>query len=188
MAYEQEDQNQPALPGMEPAQPPALDPNAPIQLKPGEGQDQDLAEKALVDELIGQFGRWSDWRRPLEAIWQTIYRLYMGRPDRTKIATRAKVVIPKVFQIVETGVAKLMSITLAGCPSAAARLIKRPSPSTITLLPLDLTLYSSTNGRTVVGSLAISRNATRLSSRSKCPLLQTIAPSFIFEKCSPSIT
>ncbi len=113
MAYDQTngESNQPDA-----EQPPAMDPNAPIQLKPGEGQDQDLAERATVEALISQFDRWSDWRRPLETIWQTIYRLYMGRPDRTKLSTRSHVVIPKAFQIVETGVAKLMSIITGQTP------------------------------------------------------------------------
>ncbi len=81
-----------------------------------------------------------------------------------------------------------ISMTLAGWPSAAARLIRRPSPSTITLLPPSCPMYSSTNGRRLTAAFDISRSASRLSSRSKWPLLQTIAPSFIASKCSVSMT
>src|SRR5205085_10853487 len=41
--------------------------------------------------------------------------------------------------------AKLISMTLAGCPSAAAKLIRRPSPSTMMRACVCLRLYSSTN-------------------------------------------
>ncbi len=82
--------------------------------------------------------------------------------------------------------AKLISITLAGCPSAAARLIKRPSPRTITLraAAFDFVLLNERTHR-LPARPPFRSSATRFSSRSKCPLLQTIAPSFIFAKCWP---
>jgi hypothetical protein len=79
--------------------------------------------------------------------------------------------------------AKLMSITFAGCPSAAARLISRPSPRTWIARP-SRRRYSSTYGRTVRTDFAIFASAGMSISTLKWPELHTIAPSFIRSKCS----
>src|SRR5512140_366453 len=79
--------------------------------------------------------------------------------------------------------AKLMSMTLAGCPSAAARLIKRPSPSRKTrFVP---TTYSCTNGRTSRDLPPASLSSAGMSiSTLKCPEFEITAPSFMAVKCS----
>ncbi len=76
--------------------------------------------------------------------------------------------------------AKLMSITELGWPSAAARLISRPSPSTAIRFPL-LSVYSSRNSRTVRFLAFFSSQAMSISTL-KWPLLATMAPSFIRSK------
>ncbi len=80
-----------------------------------------------------------------------------------------------------------MSITLDGCPSAAARLIKRPSPRTLILLP-SCRVYSSTKVLIFFFFAVISSSPFKSSSTLKCPELLTIAPSFIILKCSFLIT
>src|SRR6185312_14348368 len=83
--------------------------------------------------------------------------------------------------------AKLMSMTLAGWPSAAARLIKRPSPSRKTWLPR--TTYSWTNCRTSRDLPPESFSSAGMSTSTlKWPELQTTAPSFIAVKCSALMT
>src|SRR5947209_13946044 len=74
-------------------------------------------------------------------------------------------------------VGKLMSITAAGCPSAAARLMSRPSPRTKSRRPF-WSVYSSTNGRTRRWLFAIPPSVARSSSTLKWPALARIAPSF----------
>src|SRR2546429_193683 len=79
-----------------------------------------------------------------------------------------------------------MSMTLAGCPSAAARLMSRPSASTNRRLPSRR--HSSTNSRTGVGPWAARLRPSRSISTLKCPEFARIAPSFIARMCSTRIT
>src|SRR5256884_2984296 len=79
-----------------------------------------------------------------------------------------------------------MSMTLAGCPSAAARLMSRPSASTNRRLPSRR--HSSTNSRTGVGPWAARLRPSRSISTLKCPEFARIAPSFITRMCSTRIT
>src|SRR6266540_2223109 len=79
-----------------------------------------------------------------------------------------------------------MSMTLAGWPSAAARLISRPSASTKMRLPSSR--HSSTNSRTRVGPCAACFRPSRSSSTLKWPEFASTAPSFIARMCSSRIT
>ena len=80
-----------------------------------------------------------------------------------------------------------MSITAEGCPSAAARLISRPSPRRYTLLPF-LRVYSSTKSLIVLLDFDIFLRASIAISTLKCPELQKMAPSFIRLKHSLYMT
>src|SRR6202022_3329448 len=79
--------------------------------------------------------------------------------------------------------AKLISITEGGCPSAAAKLIKRPSPSRLILRP-SLKEYSSTEDRVVRFEDDIFSSALISISTLKCPEFEMIAPSFMTSKWS----
>src|SRR5579884_822332 len=79
-----------------------------------------------------------------------------------------------------------MSMTLAGCPSAAARLISRPSASTNSRFPSNR--HSSTNSRTRTGPWPARRSPSRSISTLKWPELARTAPSFISRMCSTRIT
>src|SRR5256885_3851241 len=70
-----------------------------------------------------------------------------------------------------------MSITLAGWPSAAARLMRRPSARMNNRLPPSR--HSSTNSRTAFGPSAAFLRPSRSISTLKCPEFASIAPSFI---------
>jgi hypothetical protein len=94
-----------------------LPPISPIQLaSPEAGSNPDSpeaaldAQKALVTRHIERFSAWASWRKPMEGLWAEIYRLYVGVGKGTKVPTRAKVMIPIIFQVVETAVPKIMSI------------------------------------------------------------------------------
>src|SRR5258708_19023790 len=83
--------------------------------------------------------------------------------------------------------AKLMSITDGGCPSAAAKLMRRPSPSKLILRP-SRSEYSSTEVRVVrFDEDRLSRAGISISTL-KWPELEMIAPSFMTSKCSLSRT
>src|SRR6202790_5507480 len=79
--------------------------------------------------------------------------------------------------------AKLICITDAGCPSAADRLIRRPSPRRLILRP-SFREYSSTKLRVVRFDDDILSSAGMSISTLKCPEFEMIAPSFIKSKCS----
>ena len=80
-----------------------------------------------------------------------------------------------------------MSITAAGCPSAAERFTSRPSPSRCRRRPSAI-VYSSTNSRILRVRTARSASAGLSISTSKCPEFARIAPSFISSMCSRRIT
>src|SRR3989344_3867385 len=84
-------------------------------------------------------------------------------------------------------VERLVSVTLAGWPSAAARFTRRPSARMrMRFLPI---LYSCTFSRTTFGSpFAIFFKSLRFISTSKCPELHTMAPSFITLNSSAPMT
>src|SRR6202162_4262847 len=78
--------------------------------------------------------------------------------------------------------AKLISITDAGWPSAAARLIRRPSPSRLMRRP-SFIVYSSTKVRVVrLEDDSFSSDGMSISTL-KWPEFETMAPSFIIAKC-----
>src|SRR5205807_1118472 len=78
--------------------------------------------------------------------------------------------------------AKLMSMTDAGWPSGAARLMRRPSPRRLILRP-SLSEYSSMKLRVVRLEESILSSAGMSISTLKCPEFAMIAPSFITSKC-----
>lgn len=93
---------------------------SPIEL----GDKAEDAAANLVKRHMAQFGAWEAWRRPMESLWAEIYQLYVGVGKGTKVPTRAKVMIPVVFQIIETALPKLTSIIFGmaewfsvACPS-----------------------------------------------------------------------
>lgn len=106
---------EPLNPGMQPTAAAPVE-ESPIQLALKPGQSQQEAETDLVSRHMGRFEKWKSWRQPLESIWTEIYRLYMSQPGKKKVLTRSNVSIPKAFQIVETGVSKLMSIITGQTP------------------------------------------------------------------------
>lgn len=82
------------------------DMSKPIMLKGGE-----LKEQEVIDEMMGLFSKWDTWRKPYENIWDEIYRLYMCSISfSSKTPTRSKIFVPIVFQVVETALAKFISL------------------------------------------------------------------------------
>lgn len=101
-------------PMSEPKQPELL--FNPIQVKPQDGEDLDLALRRMLDMHVAEFEKRATWRKPFETLWRKIYELYMTRDFSTRLATRARVVLPKVFQGIEAAVPKLVSIIFGKTP------------------------------------------------------------------------
>src|SRR5690606_8115475 len=93
----------------------------------------------------------------------------------------------KSHRALSAWLAKLMSITWAGCPSAAPRFTSRPSASSRMRRPSSRT-NSWTLGRASRRSLAMAASAGMSISTSKCPALASVAPSFMRAKWSPLMT
>lgn len=106
----------------------------PIQVNDPEALGPEDALKKLSDDLMGKFRKRQTWRKPYETLWSNIYRLYVGQNDNTRLSTRAKVVMPKVFQAIESGVPKLVSILFGKTPwfTAVSTFTSRPvQPDTL---------------------------------------------------------
>ena len=95
----------------------AADPNVeheedvkPIQVKADSPEEYDARCQEIVDDLVKKFNIWDQWRKPLENLWNDIYRMYFSTPDVVKTPSRSKVFIPVVFQIIEACVPKLMNV------------------------------------------------------------------------------
>lgn len=79
--------------------------------KPIAGGWDRMRQQSVVDELMGLYGKWNSWRQPYENIWDEIYRLYLSSiAFSSKTPTRSKVFIPISFQVVETALAKFVSL------------------------------------------------------------------------------
>jgi len=83
--------------------PPLSSLSKPINI--GEGSEEELYEKQkkIVDNMTKLFEPWSAWRQPLEDKWNQMYRLFFNDDSELKTPTRAKIFIPMVFKIIETG-------------------------------------------------------------------------------------
>lgn len=68
------------------------------------------ALNALVSKHMGRFKAWSDWRKPFESTWTDCYSSYMNSRKGSKMPTRSGVVVPSIFQGIETAVPKFLSI------------------------------------------------------------------------------
>src|SRR6266404_4780807 len=91
------------------------------------------------------------------------------------------------YSVASAWLAKLMSITRAGCPSAAEMFTRRPSASRYSRRP-SARVNSSTKVRASRVSTASSRSAGMSISTLKWPVWQLIAPSFITSRCCFAIT
>lgn len=79
--------------------------------KPIAGGWDSLKQQDVVSELMGVYGKWNSWRKPYETVWDEIYRLYQSSiAFSSKTPTRSKIFVPIVFQVVETALAKFVSL------------------------------------------------------------------------------
>ena len=70
-----------------------------------------LKQQDVLDEIMGLYGKWEQWRRPYETLWDEIYRLYLSSLTFvSKTPTRSKIFVPIVFQTIETAIAKFISL------------------------------------------------------------------------------
>jgi hypothetical protein len=135
-------ENQPATPEAAPQEPVVR----PIELKAAEGKEGAEAaqvQQELTDRHMKRFQHWSDWRSPLENIWTEIYRLFFAQSSGVKLPTRAKIVLPIVFQVIESALPKLVTV-IFGQPdwfSAQSRSKNNPVPAEILTANEDLLRY-----------------------------------------------
>lgn len=91
----------------------------PIQVKALDGLD-DFSRASKEDEIADTFSKkfteWEDARRPIENIWKEAYRLFASGQGIKKLATRANVVVPIAFQVVEAAIPKLVNVVLGQVP------------------------------------------------------------------------
>ena len=91
---------------------------SPISYVTTEGVDgsRDIfVQEKLVTKHMGRFNAWQSWRLPLQTIWYEIYQLFVASSNVQKIATRSKIVVPVVFQILESALPKIINV-LFGSP------------------------------------------------------------------------
>lgn len=70
-----------------------------------------IKEQEVLDEVMSLFTKWDMWRKPYENIWDEIYRLYLSSTTfSSKTPTRSKIFVPITFQVIETAVAKFISL------------------------------------------------------------------------------
>ncbi len=81
----------------------------PIQVKCATPEEFANKCQKIVDELSSKHGVWDSWRKPLEDMWNQIYRMYFSQPDVSKTPSRSKVFIPVIFQIIESTVPKVIN-------------------------------------------------------------------------------
>lgn len=91
---------------------------SPIQYKTKDGADASQ-NQVLQDELVGRhvsrFNLWQTWRLSIQSIWYDIYQLFVASGSPSRIATRSKIIVPVVFQILESALPKIVNV-LFGSP------------------------------------------------------------------------
>ena len=92
----------------------------PIQWKAREDVKDDYAkgdmDAKLVDEFSKKFTEWEQARQPLDSIWKECYRLFTSGQGIKKLATRANVVVPVAFQVIEAAIPKLVNVIFGQIP------------------------------------------------------------------------
>lgn len=84
----------------------------PIQIKKVDDApsgDRLSMELHLANQVSKMFTEWEAWRRPYEALWAQVYRMYLSVLQGQKVPTRAKVFVPVVFQVIEAALPKLVN-------------------------------------------------------------------------------
>jgi hypothetical protein len=87
---------------------------SPIQISADNPEEQANRIKEVITVMSKKFDDYGQWRKPLELLWNDIYRVYFSRPDVIKTPSRAKIFIPVVFQIIEATVPKLINTIFGG--------------------------------------------------------------------------
>jgi hypothetical protein len=91
---------------------------SPIQYKTRDGQDASADEQAvkdLVSKHMARYGAWASWRRSIETVWQNVYELFVASGSPSRIETKSRIVVPVVFQILESALPKIINV-LFGSP------------------------------------------------------------------------
>lgn len=77
----------------------------PLQIGVDPKSDEGLVRQELiVKNLVNKLTDWENWRKPHEDKWDEAYRLFFNKDDEAKLPTRAKIFVPMIFRIIESGV------------------------------------------------------------------------------------
>ena len=100
------------------------------------------------------------------------------------LSNRDWVECTSLLRHIHTWFVKELDMTKLGCPMAQPRLTRRPSARRIKCRPFFI-VYRSTCGLMLSLLAQLSFSHLTSNSQSKCPMLQTMVSSNMFEKCSP---
>lgn len=124
------DNPQAKAPAGEPVPPTPVEQESPIQLgdlQPGTAEFE-MAQDELLKDMNSTFSAWDNWRKPLEAVWDEIYKSFLSNFSIGKFVTRARVVVPVAFQIIEAAVPKLVNIIVGQNPFFEVQPTRREEP------------------------------------------------------------
>lgn len=77
----------------------------PIQIGVKPTSDKSLVmQELIVKTLVDKLADWENWRKPKDNMWDQIYRLFFNKDGQATLPTRAKIFVPMIFKIVESGV------------------------------------------------------------------------------------
>jgi hypothetical protein len=86
---------------------------SPIAIQAKDEFERALKEEKIASELTTMFVEWESNRRPREAMWQQIYRMFCIIIEKFKTPTRSNITVPIVFQIIEAAVPKIVNTLFA---------------------------------------------------------------------------
>lgn len=76
----------------------------PIQIGDMSEDKKTIRMNEIVNDMVKKFDNYRQWRNPHETKWNEIYRMYFNVDDQVKLPTRAKIFVPMIFRIIESGV------------------------------------------------------------------------------------
>ena len=116
---------------------------SPIEYKVGEGDATMQQQDELVSKHVSRYNSWATWRQSMQNVWYEIYQLFVASGSPSRVATRAKIVVPVVFQILESALPKIVNV-LFGSPDwlgVVSRSQNKPVDQRILDAKRDLLLY-----------------------------------------------
>ena len=116
---------------------------SPIEYKVADVDATPQQQDELVSKHMSRYNSWATWRQSMQNVWYEIYQLFVASGSPSRVATRAKIVVPVVFQILESALPKIVNV-LFGSPDwlgVVSRSQNKPVDQRILDAKRDLLLY-----------------------------------------------